>query len=213
MPLGVVKAHSLEVTVARRYSNGLSANFAFSANDVTENRSSKRTIASRRCGSRARTARPFRISGGAVYELPFGANKTFLPGRVLRQDLRRMADGRHVRVPAGRAARVQQQRLLQRRPGQHREGQSGDRAAARRHARSVEDLVQHGGLREAAAAQPASFQKRAFPFRIDDLRGPGFFLVNANIVRNFGIGGGRSLQFRLDVQNLFDSVLWQQSGP
>ena len=33
-------------------------------------------------------------------------------------------------------------------------------------------------------------------------------LVNANVVRNFSIGGNRSLQFRLDVQNLLDSVLW-----
>ena len=34
-----------------------------------------------------------------------------------------------------------------------------------------------------------------------------YFLVNANVVRNFRIGGNRSLQFRL-VQNLLDSVLW-----
>ena len=32
--------------------------------------------------------------------------------------------------------------------------------------------------------------------------------MNANIVRNFSLGSSRSLQFRLDVQNLFDSVLW-----
>ena len=31
----MVKAHSLEVTVNRRYSNGLSANLAFSLNSVT----------------------------------------------------------------------------------------------------------------------------------------------------------------------------------
>ena len=34
------------------------------------------------------------------------------------------------------------------------------------------------------------------------------FLVNANIVRNFDLGGRRSLQFRMDVQNLFDAVQW-----
>ena len=56
--------------------------------------------------------------------------------------------------------------------------------------------------------QPASYQKRSFPVRLDNLRGPGYFLVNANVVRNFSIGGNRSLQFRLDVQNLLDSVLW-----
>ena len=32
--------------------------------------------------------------------------------------------------------------------------------------------------------------------------------MNTNIVRNFSLGGNRSLQFRLDVQNLFDAVLW-----
>jgi hypothetical protein len=64
------------------------------------------------------------------------------------------------------------------------------------------------GFVTAAALQPAPFQKRQFPFRVDGVRGPGLFLVNANVVRNFPIGGGRSLQFRLDVQNLFDAVLW-----
>ena len=44
----------------------------------------------------------------------------------------------------------------------------------------------------AAAAQPAPFQKRQFPFRIDGVRGPGLFLVNANVVRNFrSAAGGR----------------------
>ena len=65
------------------------------------------------------------------------------------------------------------------------------------------------GFETAANAQPATFQKRSFPFRVDGVRGPGYFLVNTNIVRNFGIGGGRSLQFRVDVQNLFDAVLWR----
>ena len=64
------------------------------------------------------------------------------------------------------------------------------------------------GFERAAGAQPAAYQKRSFPFRLDNLRGPGYFLVNANVVRNFSIGGNRSLQFRLDVQNLLDSVLW-----
>ena len=69
-------------------------------------------------------------------------------------------------------------------------------------------LVQHRGLRHGSGASAGVVPERAFPFRIDNLRGPGFFLVNANIVRNFSLGGSRSLQFRLDVQNLFDSVLW-----
>ena len=78
MPLGVVKAHSLEVTVARRYRNGISANFAFSANDVTENRIVEAYDREPTEWQASQDARPFRMSGGAVYEFPFGANKPFL---------------------------------------------------------------------------------------------------------------------------------------
>jgi hypothetical protein len=64
------------------------------------------------------------------------------------------------------------------------------------------------GFERDAARQPATFQKRSFPFRIDGVRGPGMFLVNANIVRSFSLGGRRQLQARMDVQNLFDAVQW-----
>ena len=64
------------------------------------------------------------------------------------------------------------------------------------------------GFERLAARQPAAFQKRSFPFRIDGVRGPSMFLVNANIVRNVDLGGSRRLQFRVDVQNLFDAVQW-----
>ena len=64
------------------------------------------------------------------------------------------------------------------------------------------------GFERDAGRQPAAFQKRSFPFRIDGVRGPGMFLVNANIVRSFSLGGRRQLQARMDVQNLFDSVQW-----
>ena len=37
-PLGKIKAHSLEVILTRRYSNGLTGNAAFIVNRVTENR-------------------------------------------------------------------------------------------------------------------------------------------------------------------------------
>ena len=48
------------------------------------------------------------------------------------------------------------------------------------------------GFEKAAGAQPATFQKRSFPFRVDGVRGPGFFLVNMNVVRNFALPGARS---------------------
>ena len=64
------------------------------------------------------------------------------------------------------------------------------------------------GFEKDATKQPAAFQKRSFPFRIDGVRGTPMSLVNANIARNFKLGSRRQLQFRVDVQNLFDSVQW-----
>ena len=54
------------------------------------------------------------------------------------------------------------------------------------------------------AKTPTSFQTRAFPFLIDGLRGPGLTYVNLNFVRNFRIGGRRTFQARVDIQNLLN---------
>ena len=51
---------------------------------------------------------------------------------------------------------------------------------------------------------PTSFQTRAFPFQIDGLRGPGLTYVNMNFVRNFRLGGRRTFQARVDIQNLLN---------
>ena len=36
------------------------------------------------------------------------------------------------------------------------------------------------------------------------MRGPGLHYVNLNVLRNFRVGSRRSIQTRLDVQNLFN---------
>jgi hypothetical protein len=64
------------------------------------------------------------------------------------------------------------------------------------------------GFEKVTGNQPASFQKRSFPFRVDGVRTTTQFLANMNLVRNFGIGHGRSLQARIDVQNVFNTPLW-----
>ena len=60
------------------------------------------------------------------------------------------------------------------------------------------------GFEKATADQPAAFQKRTFPFRVDGVRGQSCQFVNANFARTFGLGGRRSFKFRLDIQNLLN---------
>ena len=57
---------------------------------------------------------------------------------------------------------------------------------------------------KATADQPGQFQKRVFPFRVDGVRGQSKSFVNANVGRTFNLGGHRTFQFRVDMQNLLN---------
>ena len=54
------------------------------------------------------------------------------------------------------------------------------------------------------ATAPTAFQTRAFPFYLEDLRGPGIQYANLNVTRTFRLGGSQTIQTRLDIQNLFN---------
>ena len=148
------------------------------------------------------------MSGGAVYELPFGANRKFLQEGFASKILGGWQTGGTFEYQPGALLEFNNNVFF----NGDMDSIAKDNPEIALNRDGTLDLSKFWfnteGFVTAAAAQPASYQKRAFPFRIDNLRGPGFFLVNANIVRNFSLGGSRSLQFRLDVQNLFDSVLW-----
>ena len=65
------------------------------------------------------------------------------------------------------------------------------------------------GFEHDPAKIPAAFQKRAFPFRIDGVRGMPLTFTNLSIQRSFGVGG-RTLQLRVDAQNVFNRQQWQK---
>jgi hypothetical protein len=209
LPLGVVKDHSLEITVNRRYSGGLSANLAFAARRIVENRTVEAYDREPTLWQTSQNARPWRLSGGAVYELPFGRSKPFLnDGEMAAKFLGGWQTGATFEYQPG--ALLDWGNLFF----------NGDLNSIAKDKPEIAlqrdgtiDLTKtwfniDAGFERDAGRQPAAFQKRGFPFRIDGVRGAGMFLVNANIVRSFSLGGRRQLQARVDVQNLFDAVQW-----
>ena len=210
LPLGVVKNHALEITVDRRYAAGLSANLAFAARRVTENRTVEAYDREPTLWQTSQNARPWRLSGSAVYELPFGKSKPFLNGGgVAAKIVRRMAD-RRARSNTS-PARCSTGATCSSTATSSNIAKDNPEIALQRD--GTIDLTKtwfniDAGFERDATRQPAAFQKRSFPFRIDGVRGTPMFLVNANIVRNFALGGRRQLQVRMDVQNLFDAVQW-----
>ena len=155
LPLGVVKDHALEITLTRRYSAGLSANVAFAARRVTENRTVETYDREPTLWQTSQNARPWRLSGGAVYEFPFGRTKPFLnDGGVAAALLGGWQTGATFEYQPG-ALLDWGNLFFNGDLSAHRQGQAGDRAAARRHDRPDQDLDQHRrGLR--AGCGPAA---------------------------------------------------------
>ena len=60
------------------------------------------------------------------------------------------------------------------------------------------------GFERDPAKAPATYQKRAFPFRVDGVRSDATQLLNMNISRNISTGAGTTLQLRVDVMNLLN---------
>jgi hypothetical protein len=202
LPLGATKSHSFEVQLNRRFADGFSGFFSFNANSVRYNRTVEEYDREPTIWQGSNDARPWRLAGVGTYELPFGAGRRFL------------SDGGLIAALAGD---WQISGTWEYQPGALLDwgGQNiffrGDLDDI-----AVENPTRErwfnidAGFERTPQTVPAAFQKRAFPFRIDGVRGMPLTFTNLALQRNFNIGG-RSLQFRVDAQNVFNRQQWQ--GP
>ena len=203
LPLGASKSHSLEVQVNRRFSNGLAGFLSFNANSVRYNRTVEEYDREPTLWQGSNDARPWRLAGVASYELPFGRSKRLLSNGG---------------VAAALASNWQIAGTWEYQPGALLDwgGQniffSGnlDDIAVDNPTRDRWFNTDAGFERDPAKI-PAAFQTRAFPFRIDGVRGMPLTFTNLSIQRSFGAGGGRTWQLRLDAQNVFNRQQW--AGP
>jgi len=199
LPLGESKANSLELQVNRRLSQGLSAFLSFNVNSVRFNRTVEEYERVPSLWQGSNDARPWRLAGAATYELPFGANKRFVK------------DGWAAALAGG----WQLSGTWEYQPGALLDwgGQNiffyGDINDI-----DVDEPTRDrwfnidAGFERDPAKTPVAFQKRAFPFRIDDVRSMPLTFTNLSIARSFRPGGGRTLQVRFDAQNVFNRQQW-----
>jgi hypothetical protein len=203
-PLGEAKVRSLQVNGTRRFAGGFTANVAVAFTNSKNTRTVEEYDREPTMWVLNNNSRPWRLSGGAVYELPFGKGKPWLDRDGI---LPALAGGWNV---AG---------TFEAQPGSLIMFPNlffyGDANAIKKDnpeiALSADGKIDPAkywfnvdGFETNGARTPTSFQTRAFPFYIDDLRGPGVQYVNMNVTRTFGVGGRRTIQTRLDIQNLFN---------
>ena len=205
LPLGEVKVHSLQVNVNRRFSDGFTANAAASFNSSRASRTVEEYDREPTLWWDDNNSRPFRVSGGAVYELPFGSGRPMLNNGGVWAAL---AGGWQL----GGTFEYQPGSVIVFNNNLFYYGSIDDIKKS-----NPEIALNPNGTIDASkywfnvegferdpAKTPTSFQTRAFPFQVDGLRGPGLTYVNMNLVRNFQLGGRRTLQARMDVQNLLN---------
>jgi len=203
LPLGITKVHSLEVQLNRRFTDGLSAAFSFASNRVRENRIVDEFDRAPTIWQGNNDSRPYRITASAVYELPFGTGRAHLhDGGVIPA----VVGGWQV------AANYDFQ------PG----ALIGDWTNLFFYG-NLEDIPvdnptldrwfnTDAGFEKDPAKTPAGFQKRQFPFRVDGVRGQALSFLNMSLTRSVGLGSRRTLQLRVDAQNLLNRQHWQNAN-
>ena len=202
-PFGVIKAHALEVILTRRYANGLTGNAGLTVNRVTENRTVEEYDRTPTLWQTNNSGRPWRATGAVVYELPFGPGKRFLANGGL---LARLAGGWTV----GATYEYQPGALLNWGNlffhGDLNSIQKKRPEVALRPDGTFDPTKTwfniDAGFERDTADQPAAYQKRTFPFRVDGVRGYDLSYLNANFARTFSLGGNRTFRLRVDIQNL-----------
>ena len=198
-----MKVHSLDFQLNRRYAKGLSSVIAFAVNSVRENRIVDEFDRAPRIWQGSNGGRPYRLTVSGVYELPFGKDRASLANNGL---IAGIVGGWQV---AG-AYDYQPGALL------------GDWTNLFFYGKLADIPLDHrtldrwfntdAGFEKDPAKTPAGFQKRQFPFRVDGVRGQALSFLNMSLSRTIALSERRSLQPRIDVQNLLNRQHWQNAN-
>ena len=78
LPLGENRAHSLELSFNRRFANGFTTNFFYTATKFRENRTVEEYDREPTIWQTSQDSRPHRVTADFIAELPFGSTKPFL---------------------------------------------------------------------------------------------------------------------------------------
>jgi hypothetical protein len=197
LPVGKNRGKSIEITLDRRFANGFSANVVYTGTKFEDLTIVDEYDRAPWYWLTSNEARPHRLTGSFNSELPFGRSKKFLNGGGV---LSAIFGGWEI----GGNFEYQPGALLQWNNNVFFYGDLEDIA--------VQDPTLDrwfnvdAGFERHPARVPAAFQKRAFPFRVDGVRGPNLKLLNLSFLRSIGLSGGRRIQFRVDMLNALNRM-------
>jgi hypothetical protein len=191
LPLGKTRAKSIEISFSRRFANGFNGAVIYTGTRAEQLTTVEEYDRAPWLWQTSQDARPHRLVGNGLLEFPFGRNKPMLNnGGVLASILGGWQMGSTFEYQPGA--------LLEWPNNIFFYGNLKDITVA--HPTLDRWFNVDAGFERDPAKVPASFQKRAFPFRIDGVRAQSLMLLNLNLSRNIALGR-RTLQLRVDAVN------------
>ncbi|MBS1822847.1 MAG: carboxypeptidase regulatory-like domain-containing protein [Acidobacteria bacterium] len=192
-PLGRAKTTAIESRLSKRFSHGFNLNLTYTrmwgnAADYFYNEYD--TAPSWRPSSQTR---PHRVTGTAVFEMPWGRGKMF------------WNDGWKSKVFGGfqvAGTYEYQQGPLLGFPNLFFYG--GNILDIRKEGRNFLNWFNTNGFETNASKAPASYHARVFPVNVPGLRADSTNIWNGNVQRTFNIREKVNLMFRFDALNLFN---------
>lgn len=190
LPLGEVKTHSLEVSLQRRFSKGLSLNLGYSrlSNQVADFFYNEYDAGP--SWRESNVGRPQRLTGSGIYELPFGSRRAFATSGLLRH----LFGGFQVSL------------LYEYQPGQLVNWGNlfyyGDLDQINTGTRTLSRWFNTDNFERTASKGPASYHQRVFPTRLDGVRWDSLNNWSGAVQREFRIKERAAMQFRVDLMNL-----------
>lgn len=190
LPLGVTKTNGIEVNFTRRFADGFSANVGYTGSQIRNLETVHEFDREPYLWQPSVTGRPHRFSGNWIAELPFGDGKRFLNGGLGGALLGGWQTGGTFEYQPGG--------LL----GWGNIFFYGDQNDIAIDNPTLDRWFNtDAGFERTPGREPAAFQKRQFPFRIEGVRGPDLKMLNVNVARTFRLASRRTAQFRVDIIN------------
>lgn len=198
LPLGKNRAHSAELSLDRRFANGISGNVTYTATRLEELTTVEEYDRTPWLWQPGNDARPHRLVATFTYELPFGTSRRYLnSGGWLAAVVGGWQTSGNFEYQPGALLNWGNVFFYGRLEDIPVDNPTLDRW-----------FNVDAGFERDPAKIPANFQKRVFPFRVDGVRAPDLKQLNINIARTVGLGSRRSLQFRVDIINALNRTTY-----
>jgi hypothetical protein len=197
---GLLRTHALEINVKKRFSQGFSFQFGYAATHAKSKdlvldefaRPSEFTPYQLGTSDGFRGARPHRLVGLAVWELPFGKGRARLNSGILSH----LFGGWQIAL----TGEWQPGPLLQFN-NLFYNGDLGGIALSGSE-RMLNRWFNTDNFERVSSQTPAAFHRRVFPRTVPGVRADGTHQWNGNLMRRFSLGERAAFEVRLDAINI-----------